>query len=333
MKTIFNFVIMLLVILGLGITFSKYHQSSDLKKQADLLMEQGKTQEAIIMYEQARGVFPWRQDVVNDLEGAQLVLQSDLDYGQIYQIGAETQILPPLSILPSINKLQPNEIFVPILMYHHIRVNPRPGSPVWASLNLTPDQLNSQLQYLTSHGYQTISLDELYLALTKNTPLPSLPIVLTFDDGYRTFYDSVFPLLKKYKVKAVEFVITQVEGAPAYLTWDQIMEIDASGLVQWGAHTRHHPNLPDLSTAAITNEIKGSKADLELHLKKPITWFAYPYGSYNNFIVQTVQDSGFVGAVSTIYGAAQSKDKLYLAPRIMVDGRFSLAEFIARIQK
>src|SRR5205823_416252 len=121
--------------------------------------------------------------------------------------------------------------------------------------------------------------------------------------------------------------------APAYLTWDEIVEMDKSGLIEFGAHTRHHANLPDLSQAAMVDEVEGSKKDLEEHLNKPILWFAYPYGGYNNLVMAEVQKSGFVGAVSTIYGAGQSKDKLFLEPRIMVDGRYSLADLVAHIGK
>ncbi len=311
-----------------------YLQSSDLKNQADVLIKKGNTQEAIILYEKAHNVFQSRQDIVSDLEGARLILQSDLDYGKITEVDfAETQVIPPLAALPSIKNLQPNELYVPILMYHHIEVNPKPDNPIWAALYVTPQQLESQLKYLSENGFNSITLDELYKALNEKTSLPEHPIILTFDDGYRSFYDNAFPLLKRYNTKAVEFVITQVSGASAYLTWDQILEIDKSALIQWGAHTRHHPNLPDLSQEAIINEIQGSKNDLEQHLKKPITWFAYPYGSYNDFVIQKVKNSGFVGAASTIYGAAQSKDKIYLTPRIMIDGRFNISDFAARIQK
>ncbi len=324
-------VLFFFIILSVGILLFGYNQSTNFKNQGDLLVKQGRVGEAIILYNKARSIFPLRSDVTDNLEAANLILQSDLTYETISDLDfAEVQIAPDL---PAIGALQPNEVFVPILMYHHIDVNPKPEDPVWASLFVTSDQLNSQLEYLTAHGYTSITLDELYAALNNKATLPKQPIVLTFDDGYRTFYTNAYPLLKKYNVKATEFVITQVEGAPAYLTWDQILEMDKSGLVRFGAHTRHHPNLPDLSQTSIINEVQGSKSDLEDHLKKEITWFAYPYGGYTNSVVEVVRNAGFKGAVSTIYGAGQSSSKLYIEPRIMVDGRYSLANFIARIQK
>lgn len=316
-----------LVVIG----FWFYYQSDILKKQADALMELGQPAEAIVFYKKAQSVFPLRWDIKDDIAGAQLVLQSKNDYSSITDF-AEIQTPPPLSNLPP-TQLAPNELFVPVLMYHHIEVNPRPNDPVYSALFVSPDQLDQQLSYLSSHNYHAIKLDELSNALDGKETLPKNPIVLTFDDGYRSFYDNAFPLLKKYHMKAVQFVITQVDGAHEYLTWDQIIEMDKSGFVEFGAHTRHHPNLPDLSKLAIIDEIKGSKNDLEQHVKHRINWFAYPYGSYSTFIMKAVKDAGFKGAASTVYGAAQSKDNLYLFPRIMVDGRFNLDNIARRIQQ
>lgn len=308
-----------------------YYQSDLLKKQGDELLSFGRPAEAIEFYKKAQNIFPLRWDLRDDIAGANLVLTSQKDYESIIDF-AELQTSPPLSNLPS-KPLASNELFVPILMYHHIRINPMPNNPVWAALNVSSVQLDQQFSYLSTHNYHTLTLDELSDALDGKISLPSNPIILTFDDGYRNFYENAFPLLKKYHMKAVQFVITQVVGASAYLTWDEITEMDASGLVEIGAHTRHHPNLPDIPQAAIVDEIKGSKFDLEQHLKKPIFWFAYPYGSYSPFIMQTVRDAGFKGAASTVYGTSQSKDTLYLFPRIMVDGRFSVDNIARRIQR
>lgn len=308
-----------------------YYQSEQLKNRADSLLKYGNAKDALAFYKRAQSTFPLRFDLANNISGTKLIIKSNQDYNRITEL-AELQEPPPLTNLPS-TIVAPNELFIPILMYHHIRINPMPGNPVWAALNVSPDQLDQQLSYLSTHNYHAITLDELSDALDGKISLPPNPIVLTFDDGYRNFYENAFPLLKKYHMKAVQFVITQVLGIPAYLTWDQIIEMDKSGLVEIGAHTRHHPNLPDLSQKEIVDEIKGSKLDLEKRLKKPVHWFAYPYGSYSPFIIQTVRDAGFKGAASTVYGTNQSKDNLYLFPRIMIDGRFSVDNIARRIKQ
>ncbi len=305
-----------------------YFQSNLLKQQGDDLIKYGRAEEAIELYKKAQRMFPLRLGLSEDIEGAKLILESNRYYQQI----SEFQEIPSLEDLPRV-QLNPNELFVPILMYHNIRINPNSSDAVSAALSVSPAQFEQQLTYLKSHNYNTITLDELSDALDGKVSLPENPVVLTFDDGYRNFYDNAFPLLKKNHMKAVLFVITDVVGTKAYLTWDQIAEMNISRLIEFGAHTRHHANLPELPASSIVDEIVGSKIKLERHLRKQINWFAYPYGSYNDFIKQTVADSGFKGAVSTIYGVAQSKDNIFLSPRIMVDGRFTLDNIARRIAR
>lgn len=321
----------LLLVLGLLLIFSWfYYQSEILKRQGDDLLKFGKPEQAIEVYKKVQQTYPFRFDISDDIEGAKLVAQSSKQYAEI--VDEEFQNVPSLSNIPAV-VLAPNELFVPILMYHHIRPVPISNDPVSLALNVTPAQLSEQLSFLKTNGYTIISLDDLENALSKKTPLPDKPIILTFDDGYKDFYENAFPILKKYNVKATEFVITKVLDISPYLTWNQIKEMDKSGLITIGAHTRHHANLPDISQKDIIDEVKGSKADLESQLKKPVNWFAYPYGSYNSFIMNTVKSAGFKGAASTVYGVNQSRENAFLEPRIMIDGRFTLDNIARRIQK
>lgn len=312
-----------------------YLQNLSLTNQGNQLLSEGKTADAIALLTKARQIFPFNPDTINSLQGALLVQLSTMDYGAVYEIqgeieNAELQNVPSLSSLPSV-ALKPGEVFVPMLMYHHIWLNPRPKDPLWASLSVTPDQLDSQFNYLSTHNYHPVTLTELFDSFEGKFSLPQNPIILSFDDGYKNFYTDAFPLLKKYNFVAEEFVITSVTTYPAYLTWDQISELDKSGLVEIGAHTQHHPDLTAVPSKMLTSEVFGCKSDIESHLHKTVNFFAYPYGSYNDNVIKAVKDAGFRGATSTIYGSNQSSAKSYLLPRIMVDGRFSISEFAKRI--
>lgn len=328
-----TFIPLLLAISILILGLISFKKGNDLKLEGDQLVTSHQLSAALLYYQEADHAFPFRKDLKDIISGTQLLINSEREYGQIVDLDfAEVQQLPPLeAILP--RKLTDGDLFVPILMYHHIRINPMPNDALWASLNVAPDLLDSELNYLSTHNYHVIGLTELYEALNGEFKLPENPIVLSFDDGYKNFYENAYPLLKKYNMKAIEFVITNVETAPAYLSWEQIIEMDKSGLIEIGAHSQHHPNLPSLSLAAIDQEIIGSKNDIEAHLGKKTNWFAYPYGSYNNYIVSTVQKAGFIGAVSTNYSGIQNKNVLYILPRIMADGRFTLDEFARRLKK
>src|SRR5258708_1787914 len=159
-----------------------FFQSELSKQKADTLLKEGRAAEAIELYKKAQSTFPLRFDISEDIEGARLILDSNRHYGQIVDF-YEFQEIPPLSTLPSI-KLNPNELFVPILMYHQIRVNPNPSDPVLAALSVTPQQLDQQLAHFRNHNLQTITLDELSDAFDGKISLPINLIILSFDDVY-----------------------------------------------------------------------------------------------------------------------------------------------------
>ena len=102
-------------------------------------------------------------------------------------------------------------------------------------------ELEAHLQHLQRNGYATLTADEFYQAKQNATGESILSVVLTFDDGDRGFYDVVFPLLKKYRMKAVVFIIPGWVGREGILTWEQIQEMHESGLVDFQSHSMHHP--------------------------------------------------------------------------------------------
>lgn len=220
---------------------------------------------------------------------------------------------------------------VPVLMYHYIRVNPVASDRVGFNLSVTPDNFAAQMDYLASHGYHTVSLDELGNALLNHGSLPSKPIVITFDDGYADCYFAAFPILRSHGFKATNFIITGLVGAPNYLTWGQIDEMKNSGVFTFGAHTVHHYALTSLSPASISSEVTDSKNTLQSHLGYPINWLAYPYGRVNSTVAQITQQAGFIGAFGTNYGTYQSTDRMFTQPRVRISGSDTLSSFAAKI--
>jgi peptidoglycan/xylan/chitin deacetylase (PgdA/CDA1 family) len=110
-------------------------------------------------------------------------------------------------------------------------------------------------------------------------------VVVTFDDGYRDFFDVVFPLLVRYRVPATLYLATSlVEGetASSYfeqrrLTWSQLRETVESGLVTVGSHTHSHASLASATTREAEVEMGRAKDLIEEHLQAPCVHFAYPF--------------------------------------------------------
>lgn len=221
-----------------------------------------------------------------------------------------------------------NSLKVPILMYHYIGNNPDPKDRARDSLSVTPDRFHAQMQYLKDNGYNTISLDTMYAALKKITPLPDKPVILTFDDGYVDFYYNAYPLLRAMGFSATVFIPTGLVGDKPYLNWQQIKEMHSSGMVNFGAHTVSHAHLPALPADEAFKELTDSKKRLQDELGAPINFMAYPSGSSSNFIIELTKRAGYVGAVSTWPGTIQSEGTIYSMPRMRVSGFIDLKDFI-----
>lgn len=222
---------------------------------------------------------------------------------------------------------------VPILTYHYIGANPNPGKdPARDNLSVVPELFDAQMGYLVQNGYNAISLDTLVAALNGQAKLPIKPVVLTFDDGYIDFYINAFPILQKYSLHVTSFIPTHLIGTSYYMSWGQIHEITASGLVLFEAHSLTHPNLTLLPPEKAKQEISQSKKELEAQIGSPVNFFAYPYGASNAYIWKYVQEAGFIGAVGTWSSNVENEGNIYDMPRIKIAGGTSVEKFAKLLQ-
>ena len=215
--------------------------------------------------------------------------------------------------------------YVPILMYHHVMETEAAKKILATNLNVPPDIFRTQIDYLLGKGYQIIGLDDMMSGIAGSF-LPAKPVVLTFDDGYRDFYDNVFPILKEKGVKATVFVISQFVGGERYLVWAQVNELASSGLVLIGDHTLNHLSLSSQSREDQTNQIVSAKSVIEANIGRSVSFFAYPYGGSNQNAKEILKENGFLGAVTTIPGRTQCLGLPYDLQRIRI-GAASLLRF------
>jgi len=209
--------------------------------------------------------------------------------------------------------------WVPILMYHHV-MDPDAAKEINATnLNVATNTFREQMDYLLAKGYSILRLDEMMAGLRSGS-LPAKPVVLTFDDGYRDFYDNVFPILREKGIKATVFAISQFVGGPRYVEWWQLREMSGSGLVLVGDHTLNHLSLPKLSIDEQRNQIVSAKKILEDYVGQKVEYFAYPYGSYNGVSEQVLKENGFGGAVTTTNVDPQCVGLPYQLSRIRIGG-------------
>lgn len=133
-------------------------------------------------------------------------------------------------------------------------VEPLGGVPVFCFHLVEHDKFEADLRFLRDNGYVTLSAGEFLSYLRGSLRVSARSVVLTFDDGPRNFYDVAFPLLQKYRAKAVAFIApglhadeNHAEGSERPMTWQEIASIAASGLVDFQSHTfesRYIPRWP-----------------------------------------------------------------------------------------
>lgn len=199
---------------------------------------------------------------------------------------------------------------------------------------MTPEKFESQIQWLINQGFTVVTLKEYFAIKKKSGFINERTIVLTFDDGWKDHYSTVFPLLKKYGLKATFFIVAGSVGSSSYMDWPQILEMQAAGM-DMESHSLTHPKLTTIDRKQSLKEIKESKQVLEDHLKGPVSIFAYPFGYYDQQIIQMVKDAGYDAAVTVSgmnAGYLMRKDKAFTCIRYALEGREDL-ETVARLKR
>lgn len=224
-------------------------------------------------------------------------------------------------------------IAVPILMYHRIDYL-RPTLPeITRRLTVDPNDFARQMRWLRAHGFHTLTQSELLAGLLHRVALPSKPILVTFDDGYRDVLGKASPVMQRLGLRGTEYVITgRLHGPdPSFLTVPQLRVLEQRG-IEIGSHTVTHADLPALGNAAALRELRASKLTLERAVGHPVPWFAYPYGAYDARIAALVHRAGYQLAVTTQAGTCQASDRVLELKRLEVSDTTGVAGLAAMLR-
>jgi peptidoglycan/xylan/chitin deacetylase (PgdA/CDA1 family) len=244
-----------------------------------------------------------------------------------HRASARPVALVPLH-LPDV--LPQRSVRLPILMYHRIDRQTSRLSALTRTLTVTPAAFAAQMDWLVRHGFHAVREQQLFAALFKGARLPSKPVLLTFDDGYRDVYTYALPVLARLHLPATAYVITsRISGPdPSFLTWGELRSAQRQGL-EIGSHTVTHRPLPALSPTVVVRELVASRRTLERHLGHSVQWFAYPYGSFSAASAAAVRSAGYVLAVTTQGGMQQDARLPMELHRYEIRGDQGLADLAA----
>lgn len=213
---------------------------------------------------------------------------------------------------------------VPVLMYHKI------GEEKGNDAVISPARFAEHMEYLHRNGYRTLSLVELDAYLAGRTELPSKPVVITFDDGYRDTYEIALPVLKKYGFKSTIFVL--LNDSDRHLTWAEMREMKAAGMAV-EPHGYTHRDLGAMSPAQQAAEIAKAKEMLDRELGQDSRYYCYPNGSYNDTTLRLLKEKGFALAVTIDPGWVKRGDNPMALQRVWMGNGVDLRNFEARVTR
>ena len=190
----------------------------------------------------------------------------------------------------------PDSVRVPILVYHRVAPTHDGQSAQQRLLGVDPATFQRQMTFLAENKYTVISLGTLVDAIQGHGSLPARPVVITFDDGWKSQYVSALPVLEQMHFTATFFVITrQVGKGAAYMTLDELKALQQAGMTI-ASHSRTHPDLVKVSDSQLEDEMVGSRDDLQKMLGVTTELFAYPYGSWDKRIAAAAEYAGYRAA-------------------------------------
>ena len=207
---------------------------------------------------------------------------------------------------------------VPILVYHHMSQSDPEGSSTLRRLTVTVDVFSQQMQYLQDNGYHVITFADLADYFEHGKELPTLPVIISFDDGWETQFEYALPSLEKYHYIATFFVVTNYIGRPGFISWPQLQTLLTDGM-RIGSHTRSHPRLTKIKDPEkLWDQIYSSKTILESQLEASVEEFAYPYGSYNAKAAAAVKQAGYRAGRGCCSGIAHTSSDVFTLKAVMV---------------
>lgn len=213
---------------------------------------------------------------------------------------------------------QQKAVNVPIIMYHRITVCASNKN----KFEISPANLEVDFKYLKNNGYETVVIKDLIDFVNRGRPLPEKPIVLTFDDGNYSDYHYVYPLLKKYQIKAVLSLLGKPidtyssEGRKDInypnLVWPQITEMLDDGAIEIQSHSynlhgaRGSSKRKSEGIEEYQERLKEDLQKMQLRVKEMTgsspAVFTYPFGNISKESFAVLKELGFLGSLTCYEG-------------------------------
>jgi len=211
---------------------------------------------------------------------------------------------------------------VPILLYHRF------GPVKSDDMTVTTPVFASQLKLIRAGGYTVIPLRQLVAYLQGQAPAPpARAVVITADDGHRSIYTDMAPLVKSYGLPVTLFIYpSAISNARWAMTWPELQQLQSTGLFDVQSHTYWHPNFrherkrlaPGAYEQFVDWQLQRSKEVLQRKLNRRVDLLAWPFGIYDEWLMNEAQHCGYSAAFTMERRAASAADPILALPRFLV---------------
>jgi peptidoglycan/xylan/chitin deacetylase (PgdA/CDA1 family) len=211
-----------------------------------------------------------------------------------------------------------------VLCYHRF------GPAVVDSMTVRTSVFKAQLAWLAEHGYTVVPLRQLVDSVVgTGPPLPDRSIAITVDDGHISVHTEMLPVIIDARLPVMLFIYpSAISNAPYAMTWEQLREMKATGLVDVQSHTYWHPNFkqekkkqdPAHYAAFVEMQLRKPRQKLEQEVGGPIDVLAWPFGIVDDELEAKAAEAGYVAAFTIDRRLVTKADRPLALPRmLMVD--------------
>ena len=203
-----------------------------------------------------------------------------------------------------------------------------------ARLLIAEKTFQEQMRYLKSNGFRTVTLTEYYEFLTQKRQLPRKTVVITFDDGYKSFLRYAYPALKEVGFTATLFVYTDYVGAGGNaFSWAELKRLADEGF-QVEAHSKTHGNLRRAANEPANSYQNRLRAELEAplglfqkNIGRSVQFLAYPYGAQDDQVVERTKSAGYLAAFTVRPQSSYAFIDPYRIHRVQIFSEMKLDDF------
>ena len=222
-----------------------------------------------------------------------------------------------VNAFPIFQEREPEEAKVPVIMYHLVTDRGK----YQGKFGISPAEMEADLKYLKENGYETIGMSDLIRFVDRRDSLPDRPVILTFDDGFSSDYNFVFPLLKKYEMNAVMSIVGKFtddysnegnSGKKPHLIWDQVKEMHKSKLVEIQNHSydlhgsngsgRRNGESMEAYQKRLGDDLRTAQEKIDENIGTVPTTFTYPLGVMSKGSADVLKELGMKASLSCTEG-------------------------------